>query len=179
MRIIWYEQVFFLLHRQSCCQVFCSNKLDHFSWTLLFVFCKHVSSRTRGTHPQEKAVQVSHPANRLVQINPQIRRRRHFWPQVILRLLVSTSGPHIYKCSPNHDELNGQFRSKNRRGTHPKKRSKLQKNSAWHSAPRRWPAKQCSCSSDRFSFLLLPSCSNLQIVTPKPQFSQWSSGCRI
>ena len=52
------------MHRQSCFLVFCSNKLNQFSWTLPFCFfCKNVSSGgTSGTHPRGKAVQVSDPA---------------------------------------------------------------------------------------------------------------------
>ena len=50
------------MYRRSCHQDFSSNKLDQFSRTSPFVFCKKFSSSLTGNHPKQKGAQVSSPA---------------------------------------------------------------------------------------------------------------------
>ena len=93
---------------------------------LLFFLQKSGSSRSTGTHPQRKAVQVSDPATGLC------RKILSFAVGGILSTSRFSSvgihfASHLYKCSPHHEEAGRSIsKQKSFRNT-PKKSSKLEK----------------------------------------------------
>ena len=120
---------------------------DEFSRTLPFVFCKHRSGRSSGTHPRGKPILVSHPARSLCRNILRFaaagifEHKFFFFSWYELRSTYSASVLRTTK------KLKAQFRSIYRPGTHPKKSSKLEKSARPSSGSdlRRMlrPAKQC------------------------------------
>ena len=173
----------FLLYRQSCHQDFAPTSSISFLGTYLLFFCKNVSSKSSGTNPQRKAVEVSNTAISLSRKILRLAVERTFehklfffcwYPQLSTKLFLS-----VLRTTK---KLNAQFRSTNRPGTHLQKSSNLEKNrldlpaATISGQPSNVHVVEIACPS----FFSL-SCSSLQLVTPKHPFCSSSDSilCRI
>ena len=117
----------FLLHRQSCCQVFCSNKLDHF-FGLYFLFFAKMSQAEREEPTRRENQSKSETLQWACVEKFSDSPSKAFLSTSCSSSVGIHNGPHIYKCSPYHEEAERSTSKQKSPGNTPEKKLNIGKN---------------------------------------------------